>query len=88
MSGTCQADVGEYTDVIPLAESLRLNTGCTEPATVTLRAECACKHTREKRFCAFHGQVDPDCADWFCRTCAELGHECPLTPEVVTEAGP
>lgn len=89
MSGTCQADVGAYIlGPIPLAGSLRHNTGCTEPATVTLRAGCVHEHIREKRFCAFHGQVNPDSADWFCRECAELGHECPITPEVAAEAGP
>lgn len=89
MNGTCQADIGLYLGgLIPVDESLRYNTGCTEPATVTLRAGCVHEHIKTKRFCARHGQVAPADAQWFCRECAELGHDCPITPEVVAEAGP
>jgi hypothetical protein len=50
---------------------------------VTLRAGCVHEHVREKRFCARHGQVQPPDGVWLCLPCAELGHDCPLRPEVV-----
>lgn len=84
VSDTCQADMGLYLGgIVPVGESLAHNFGCTQPATVTLRAGCIHEHVKEKRYCADHGQVDPDDAVWFCRDCAELGHDCPVTPEVV-----
>jgi hypothetical protein len=83
VSGICQADIGLYLGgAVPVDESLRNTFGCCEPATVTLRAGCV--HIKQKRYCAEHGQVDPADARWFCRECAEAGHDCPLTPEVVT----
>jgi hypothetical protein len=85
MADTCQADIGLYLGgAVPVDESLRNTVGCPEAATVTLRAGCVHEHVKEKRYCATHGQVHPADARWFCRECAEAGHDCPITPEVVT----
>lgn len=87
MSDTCQANIGLYLGgAISVEDSLRGTFGCTEPATVTLRAGCVHGHVKTKRYCVKHGQVDPADALWFCRECAEAGHDCPITPEVVTAA--
>jgi hypothetical protein len=85
MSGTCQAETGLYLGgTVPVDESLAHAFGCDQPATVTLRAGCIHEHVREKRFCAGHGEVNPADALWFCRECAEAGHDCPIMPVVVT----
>lgn len=82
--GTCEAVVGLYLGgAVSVGASLADSWGCPEPATVTLRAACVHEHVREKRFCDRHGQVDPGDAVWLCHPCAELGHDCPLRPEVV-----
>lgn len=87
MSGTCQAEIGLYlAGAVPVNESLRNAFGCTEPATVTLEAGCIHEHIKRKRYCAGHGQVDPDGGVWLCRECAEAGHDCPITPRVVQDA--
>lgn len=84
-AGTCEAKVGLYLGgAVPVGESLAGAEGCPEPATVTLRAACVHEHVRERRYCAAHGQVQPPDGVWFCLPCAELGHDCPIRPEVVT----
>ncbi len=82
--GTCEAKIGLY--ALPAGESLAGAQGCGEPATVTLRAGCVHEHVRERRYCARHGQVTPPDGVWLCLPCAELGHDCPLRPEVVAGA--
>jgi hypothetical protein len=79
MADTCQAIIGLYLGgAVPPSESLANSWGCTEPATVTLRAACVHEHVREKRYCAMHGQEVPANAVRFCLPCAELGHDCPV----------
>jgi hypothetical protein len=83
----CEAKVGLYLGgTVSVGASLAGAEGCAEPATVTLRAGCVHEHVREKRFCARHGQVAPPDGVWLCLPCAELGHDCPLRPEVVADA--
>ena len=87
MPGQCEANVGLYLGgAISVEDSLAGSWGCPDPATVTLRAGCAHEHVREKRFCRAHGQVQPTDGVWLCLPCAELGHDCPLRPEVVADA--
>lgn len=84
MSGTCETGIGLYlAGAVPVEASLRGSWNCGKPATMTIRAGCVHEHVREKRVCAEHGQANPAGAVWFCRACAELGHDCPVTPEVV-----
>lgn len=83
---TCQAEIGLYLDgAVGPTESFAAATGCTEPATVTLESRCARGHFRRKRLCAEHGQLSPPDGKWFCGPCAELGHDCPVTPQLVTD---
>jgi hypothetical protein len=82
----CQARVGWYDR--PPAESLAGAWGCPDQATVTLRGACAHEHVREKSFCARHGQVNPADAVWLCASCAETGHDCPMTVTVVESPPP
>ena len=87
MTATCDAKIGLYLDgAASTAASLAGAEGCSEPATVALRAGCVHEHVREKRFCAEHGQVEPADGVWLCLPCAEVGHDCPLRPEVVAGA--
>lgn len=86
MTDTCQATIGLNHPAIPSRMSLAGSWGCTEPATVTLRAGCVHEHVKQKRFCAVHGQPQPGIAVWLCLECAEAGHDCALVPVVVTEA--
>lgn len=83
MAGTCQARVGPYAG--PVTESLTGAEGCTEPATVTIAATCACGHPRSGRYCPRHGELAPPDAVWRCAACAQAGHDCPMTPEVVPD---
>jgi hypothetical protein len=85
MADTCEARTGWYS--LPAEQSLAGSWGCDQPATVSLRAGCVHEHVMTRRCCAEHGQVRPADAQWFCKSCAELGHDCPITPEVVPEAG-
>jgi hypothetical protein len=81
---TCQANIGLYLGgAVPVAESLARAFGCGDPATVTLRGGCVHGHVKEKRYCARHGVLDPDDAAWFCLDCAQAGHDCPVTVELV-----
>lgn len=83
----CGAWIGPVLDAaIDVGVSLALAVGCTEPATVTLRGACIHEHVRQNRYCAKHGLVAPPDGVWLCRECAELGHDCPLTVEVVPDA--
>jgi hypothetical protein len=80
----CEAKIGLYLGgAVPVGASLAGAQGCPEPATVTLRAACVHEHVREKRFCAVHGNTQPPDGVWLCLPCAELGHDCPLRPEVL-----
>ena len=89
MADICQADIGLYLGgAVPVEESLRNTVGCTVPATVTLRAGCVHEHITEKRYCAHHSNVNPPDGVWLCLTCAELGHDCPIQPEVVAAVTP
>lgn len=86
-SGMCEARIGlRLGGAVPVGESLAGARGCPEPATVTLRAACACGHVRVKRYCAAHSVTVPADGVWLCLPCAEAGHDCPLTPEVVADA--
>jgi hypothetical protein len=71
--GTCQATIGLYLGgAVGVEASLAGAEGCPLPATV-------------KRFCARHGNTRPTDGVWLCLPCAELGHDCPLRPEVVAD---
>ena len=84
MTATCQADIGLYLGgAVPVDESVRNAWGCGEPATVTLRGGCIHEHIKTKQYCTEHGQLTPGDAVWFCRDCAEDGHDCPVVLEVV-----
>lgn len=86
--GTCQAEVGLWRGIHALitpSQSIAEATGCSWPATVTLTSTCRCHHTRRKRLCDNHGQLNPADAQWFCGPCARDGHDCPVTPVIVTE---
>jgi hypothetical protein len=88
MADTCQADIGLYLGgTVPVDVSLKGSWGCDQPATVTLRAGCVHEHVKAKRYCAEHGRVNPSNGVWLCRECAELGHDCPIRPEVVASGG-
>lgn len=84
---TCEAKISLYLGgAVTARASLAGAQGCPEPATVTLRAGCVHEHVREKRFCARHGVISPADGVWLCLPCAELGHDCPIRPEVVADA--
>jgi hypothetical protein len=86
-AGTCEARTGLHLGgLVDTATSLAGAWGCPEPATVTLRAACVHEHVREKRFCAGHGVINPADGVWLCLPCAELGHDCPVSPQVVADA--
>ena len=83
-AGTCEAKIGLYLGgAVSVEASLAGSRGCPEPATVTLRAACIHEHVREKRFCTRHGSTQPPDGVWLCLACAELGHDCPVRPEVL-----
>lgn len=83
-TGTCEARIGLHLGgAIGPAESLAGSWGCPEPATVTLRAACVHEHVRSKRLCVTHAMINPVDGVWLCQACAELGHDCPITPEVL-----
>jgi hypothetical protein len=84
-AGLCQACTGPwFNGAVPIEDSLARARGCSRPATVTLRGGCVHEHVKEKRYCGEHGQVESPAAAWFCLECADLGHDCPVTPVVVT----
>jgi hypothetical protein len=79
---TCQANIGWYAGM-DVTESLARSWGCPDQATVTLRGACVHEHVKQKQFCAKHGQVSPADGVWLCLSCAETGHDCPMTVEAV-----
>ena len=86
VADACEANVGLYLGgAVSVEASLAGSWGCPEPATVTLRAGCVHEHVREKRYCAHHGQTQPTDGVWLCLACAELGHDCPVRPEIVAD---
>jgi hypothetical protein len=84
MAETCEAAIGWMH--LPAPEALAGSWGCPELAMVTLRAGCVHEHITERRYCARHGQLAPPDAKWFCRKCAEAGHDCPVLPQLVSHA--
>lgn len=53
---------------------------CSEPAAGVWRGACVHEHVVERVLCNEH-RPDPGVAG--CRACLELGHECPMTAELV-----
>lgn len=77
--GRCQAEVnpGVHQDAFT---TIALASRCPNPAVMTIRFECKCRHSGHRNTCAPHGQPGPEQAH-NCSPCAEEGHWCLVTVE-------